>query len=131
REDRHTHSNHSNHDQQIIDEITLKDFELQTFPQDTKAYLKNFDIQEVKVLKSVILKAKESFNTNQDAYFTLEDIDTELVELLKRFKAIAIKNQENVIDMQSYLMKSILSELEELQSLQHARQRYNNSEIFD
>src|SRR5699024_3215824 len=81
--------------------------------------------------KSVILKAKESFNTNQDAYFTLEDIDTELVGLLKRFKAMSIKKQESVIDIQSYLMQSILSELEELLALQQTRQRYSNNEIFD
>src|SRR5699024_1182503 len=78
REGEKLHSYHSNHNQQITDELTLKEFELQSFPQDTKSYLKNFDIQEIRVLKSVILKAKESFNTNQDAYFTLEDIDTEL-----------------------------------------------------
>jgi len=131
REGEKLHSYHSNHNQQITDELTLKEFELQSFPQDTKSYLKNFDIQEIRVLKSVILKAKESFNTNQDAYFTLEDIDTELVGLLKRFKAMSIKKQESVIDMQSYLMQSILSELEELLALQQTRQRYNNNEIFD
>src|SRR5699024_11309774 len=85
REGEKLHSYHSNHNQQITDELTLKEFELQSFPQDTKSYLKNFDIQEIRVLKSVILKTKESFNTNKDAYFKLEDIDTELVGLLKRF----------------------------------------------
>src|SRR5699024_8780886 len=131
REGEKLHSYHSNHNQQITDELTLKEFELQSFPQDTKSYLKNFDIQEIRVLKSVILKAKESFNTNKDTYFTLEDSDTELESLIKRFKEMSIKKQESVIDMQSYLMQSILSELEELLALQQTRQRYNNNEIFD
>ncbi|OEK58906.1 hypothetical protein [Staphylococcus equorum] len=126
-----THSNHTNHNKQIIEELTLKEFELQSFPQNTKAYLKNFDIQEVRILKGVILKAKESFNKNNSTFFTLEDIDITLEEILKRFKAILIQKCENVSDMQSYLMQSILSELDVLRSLQSKRQKRNNNEIFD
>ncbi|MGP5096174.1 hypothetical protein [Staphylococcus equorum] len=125
------HSNHSHHDQQITEELTLKEFELQSFPQTTKAYLKNFDIQEVRILKNVILKAKESFNKNHSTFFTLEDIDITLEEVLKRFKATLIKKQETVQDMESYLMQSILRELEELSNLQTIRQKRNNNQIFD
>lgn len=125
------HSNHSNHNQQILEEDILKDFELQTFPKTIKGYLKNFSVTETKILKSVILKAKECFNKKHDDYFTLEDIEEELISILKRFKAICIIKKESIKDMQGYLMESILSELEELHALQKARQKYNNNEIYD
>lgn len=125
------HSNHSNHDNQYIDDETLKEYELQTFPRETSNYLKNFDIQELRIIKSVILKAKDHFNNNNGSYFMLEDLDETLVEVLKRFKAIAIKKKESVTDMQGYLMYSLTRELEELNQVQVARKNMENNEIFD
>ncbi|MDS4063021.1 replication initiator protein A [Staphylococcus capitis] len=123
------HTDHANHDNKIFEEESLKDLEIQEFPKLTKYYLKNFSLNDVSIIKSVILKAKKSFNNRTETHYMLEDIDYELVEILKRFKAISIKKNETVKNLESYLMKSILSELEELHSLK-LRQRNFDEEKF-
>ena len=84
-------------------------------------YLYNFDINEIEILKSVILKAKKSFNNNHAAIYRFEDIEDELLNVIKRFKNILIIKNKSVKSMQSYLMKSIKSELEEKYSLDNRR----------
>ncbi|PZK24844.1 replication initiator protein A [Staphylococcus aureus] len=124
------HTDHANHDNKIFEEESLKDLELQEFPELTKYYLKNFSLNDVSIIKSVILKAKKSFNNKTETHYMLEDIDYELVEILKRFKAISIKKNETVKNLESYLMKSILSELEELHSLKLRQQNFDEEKFI-
>lgn len=124
------HTDHANHDNKIFEEESLKDLELQEFPKLTKYYLKNFSLNDVSIIKSVILKAKKSFNTKSETHYMLEDIDYELVEILKRFKAISVKKNETVKNLESYLMKSILSELEELHSLKLRQQNFDEEKFI-
>lgn len=44
-----------------------------------------------KLLKSVILKAKSSFNNEKNTVYMLEDIEFEMINVLKRFKATLIQ----------------------------------------
>ncbi|MDK7284316.1 hypothetical protein [Staphylococcus pettenkoferi] len=125
------HSNHSVHQHQLPDDNFLKDYEVQTFPELTASYLKNFDIKEIRIVKNVILKAKAHFNNNHDNHLMLEDLDATLIEVLKRFKAIVIKKNESVYDMQGYLMQSLLTEFDEIYSVQMARQNFEKDKIFD
>ena len=60
---------------------------------------------------------RDSHNT----IYRLEDIEDELLNVIKRFKNILITKDESVKSMQSYLMKSIKSELEEKYSLDNRR----------
>ncbi|EHS25232.1 TPA: replication initiator protein A [Staphylococcus aureus] len=124
------HTDHANHDNKIFEEESLKDLEIQEFPKLTKYYLKNFSLNDVYIIKSVILKAKKSFNNRTETHYMLEDIDYELVEILKRFKAISIKKNETVKNLESYLMKSILSELEELHSLKLRQQNFDEEKFI-
>ena len=64
-------------------------------------------------LLSVLLKGKKSFNTSHDTYYRLEDVEFEIVSVLKRFKAMLLQKNETVEAMQGYLMQSIKAELEE------------------
>ncbi|MBJ6239748.1 nuclease [Staphylococcus aureus] len=111
------HSNHSNHFSKHTDEESLKYLELQEFPPQIKQYINNFSYEEVKSIKNVILKAKTAFNNKNDTFYMLEDIDEELLSVLKRFKAIVVRKQEKVENMEGYLMSSITAELEEMHSL--------------
>lgn len=63
-------------------------------------------IHIIPIIKSVLLNAKKSFNNDHDTIYRLEDIEFEMVSVLKQFKAI-----------QGYLMKSIKAELEETRAL--------------
>ncbi|EIE3867236.1 replication initiator protein A [Staphylococcus pseudintermedius] len=121
------HSNHANHFSKTHDKEDLKYLELQEFPKLSKNYINNFSYEEVKSIKSVILKAKTSFNDKYNTVYMLEDIDEELLSVLKRFKGYLVKKQEKVANMEGYLMRSIIAELEEMHSTIMRRKHIENS----
>ena len=111
------HSNHANHQFNEFNNNALKYHLLQEIPDQLQSYLSNFEVSEIQIIKSVILKAKTSFNNEKNTIYMLEDIEFEMINVLKRFKATLIQKEENVEAMQGYLMRSIKSELEEIHSL--------------
>ncbi|NWN86768.1 MAG: replication initiator protein A [Staphylococcus sp.] len=123
------HPNHTDHLQKQSDEEALKHLELQEMPEDTKRYMNNFSTKEIQIIKSVILKAKRSFNDMYDEMYMLEDMDQELHTVLKRVKGMMVKKQEKLEAMQGYLMRSILSELEEMRSTNMRRKNFENSPL--
>lgn len=126
------HSHHPNHFLHTHGDQEDKKVLLQSFPEELKNYLINFDYQDLEIIKSIILKAKESFNANhEEAFYMLEHMEYEILAALKRFKKAlhdrSVKGQvENVSSMQGYLMKTILSELEEMHSAHMRRQHMHN-----
>ncbi len=122
------HSNHTNHQQTEFNNDALKFQVLEELPQQIKDYLSNFEIREIRIIKSVLLKGKKSFNNAHDTYYRLEAVEFELVSVLKRFKAMLLQKNETVEAMQGYLMQSIKAELEEIHALNMRRQnmpKYN------
>src|SRR5699024_8433921 len=101
-----THSNHTNRQQTEFNNDALKFQVLEELPQQIKDYLSNFEIREIRIIKSVLLKGKKSFNNAYDTYYRLEDVEFELVSVLKRFKAMLLQKNETVEAMQGYLMHS-------------------------
>lgn len=104
---------------------------LEELPQQIKDYLSNFKIREIRIIKSVLLKGKKSFNNAHDTYYRLEDVEFELVSVLKRFKAMLLQKNETVEAMQGYLMQSIKAELEEIHTLNMRRQNMPKYNIFN
>ncbi|MDR5650335.1 replication initiator protein A [Staphylococcus nepalensis] len=125
------HSNHSNHQQSEFNNDALKFQVLEELPQQIKYYLSNFEIREIRIIKSVLLKGKKSFNNAHDTYYRLEDVEFELVSVLKRFKAMLLQKHETVEAMQGYLMQSIKAELEEIHALNMRRQNMPKYNIFN
>ncbi|EZY69325.1 replication initiator protein A [Staphylococcus aureus] len=121
------HSYHPNHDLQNFDEEALKFTELQEFPKYSKQYLNNFSYRDLKIVKEIILKAKKSFNSEHNTTYMLEDIDHDLVNVLKRFKSKVYMKNESIEKMQGYLMKCIKMELEELHSVNMRKKNFKNS----
>ncbi|RIN12618.1 replication initiator protein A [Staphylococcus warneri] len=126
-----SHSNHTNHQSNEFDNNALKYHLLQEIPDQLQTYLNNFEVDEIQIIKSVILKAKSSFNNEKNTIYMLEDIEFEMINVLKRFKATLIQKNESVEDMQGYLMRSIKTELEEMHSLNMRRQNAPKNHIFD
>ncbi|MCG1682787.1 replication initiator protein A [Staphylococcus epidermidis] len=116
------HPYHSNHNNPKFNNEALKFQLLDGLPQSIQNYLSNFAVAEVKIIKSVLLKAKKSFNNDYDTIYRLEDIEFEIVSVLKRFKAMLLQKNETVEAMQGYLMQSIKTELEEIHALNMRRQ---------
>ncbi|PTK90473.1 replication protein [Staphylococcus gallinarum] len=127
----HNHSNHTNHQQSKFNNDALKFQVLEELPQQIKDYLSKFEIREIRIIKSVLLKGKKSFNNTHDTFYRLEDVEFELVSVLKRFKAMLLQKNETVDAMQGYLMQSIKAELEEIHALHMRRQNMNQYNIFN
>lgn len=125
------HSNHTNHQSNEFDNNALKYHLLQEIPDQLQTYLSNFEISEIQMIKSVILKAKTSFNNDKNTIYMLEDIEFEMINVLKRFKATLIQKRERVETMQGYLMRSIKSELEEMHSLNMRRKNAPQNNLFN
>ena len=125
------HSDHTNHQQTEFNNDALKFQVLEELPQQIKDYLSKFEIREIRIIKSVLLKGKKSFNNAHDTYYRLEDVEFELVSVLKRFKAMLLQKNETVDAMQGYLMQSIKAELEEIHALHMRRQNMSQHNIFN
>ncbi len=125
------HSNHTNHQHTEFNNDALKFQVLEELPQQFQNYLSNFEIREIRIIKSVLLKGKKSFNNAYDTYYRLEDVEFELVSVLKRFKAMLLQKNETVEAMQGYLMQSIKAELEEIHALNMRRQNIPKHNIFN
>lgn len=125
------HTNHSNHYYSKFNDEALKFQLLEELPQSIQNYLSNFSVNEIKLIKSVLLKAKKSFNNSIDTYYLLEDMEIEILHVLKRFKAILIQKNETVEAMQGYLMKSLKSEFAEMHTLNKRRDNLPITSLFN
>ena len=130
-----THSNnqtsHSNHHNSKFNDEALKFQLLEELPQSIQRYLSNFSVAEIKIIKPVLLKAKTSFNNSIDTYYLLEDMEIEILHVLKRFKAMLIQKNETVEAMQGYLMKSLKSEFAEMHTLNKRRDNLPITSLFN
>ncbi|MHA4769782.1 replication initiator protein A [Staphylococcus capitis] len=125
------HTNHSNHDNSNFNNEALKFQLLEELPKSIQNYLSNFEVAEIKIIKSVLLKAKTSFNNSIDTYYLLEDMEIEILQVLKRFKAILIQKNETIEAMQGYLMKSLKSEFAEMHTLNKRRDHLPITSLFN
>ena len=124
-------TNHSNHSNSNFNDEALKFQLLEELPQGIRRYLSNFSVSEIKIIKSVLLKAKTSFNNSIDTYYLLEDMEIEILHVLKRFKAMLIQKKETVEAMQGYLMKSLKSEFAEMHTLNKRRDNLPITSLFN
>ena len=115
------HTNHSDHYNSKFNDEALKFQLLEELPQSIQSYVSNFSVNEIKIIKLVLLKAKTSFNNSIYTYYLLEDMEIEILHVLKRFKAMLIQKNESVEAMQGYLMKSLKSEFAEMHTLNKRR----------
>ncbi|MCG1067648.1 replication initiator protein A [Staphylococcus epidermidis] len=125
------HTSHSNHYYSKFNDEALKFQLLEELPQSIQNYLNNFSVDEIKLIKSVLLKAKTSFNNSINDYYLLEDMEFEIVNVLKRFKATLIQKNETVEAMQGYLMKSLKSEFAEVHTLNKRRDHLPITSLFN
>lgn len=126
-----THSSHTNHLNTKFNNEALKFQLLEELPNQIKSYLNNFEVKDIRIIKSVLLKGKKFFNNTNNTYYRLEDVEFEIINVLKRFKAMLLQKNETVEAMQGYLMQSIKTELEELHALNMRRQNMPSYNIFN
>ncbi len=126
-----THLNHTNHQKTEFNNDALKFQILEELPNQIKSYLSNFEVKDIRIIKSILLKGKKFFNNTNNTYYRLEDVEFEIISVLKRFKAMLLQKNETVEAMQGYLMQSIKTELEEIHALNMRRQNIPKYNIFN
>ena len=87
------------------------------------SYLKNFSVEDLKIVLKKLVTAKNHYNQNYDTHFTLEEIDESLLDMLKRVKLVMAKKQSTVTEMGGYIYRSAINEfkaheIEQIESVQ-------------
>lgn len=84
---------------------------LEQFPEDLKNYMCNFELEEIKLLKEYLLIGKSSYNKNVDPVnrLTLEDVEIELILMLKRIKRKIYEKQETIKELNRYITRSTVN----------------------
>lgn len=107
------HSNHLLHNQELELQKDEKEYLLQNYPEHLKNHLINYAPIDIKIIKGILNKGKKSFNTNYDRSYTFEDIEHELVAMLRRIRLKLKKNQETIAEAQGLIMSSLIYEFKQ------------------
>ncbi|WP_215392863.1 replication initiator protein A [Staphylococcus aureus] len=108
-------------------ELTRKEMKLKPFKfsKPLKAYLMNFSSNDLSIVLKKLATAKNHFNQNYDTNFALEDIDTEILNMLKRVKVVMHDNTRTVEDMGGYFYQSTINEFKAYE-IKQIEERYDN-----
>ncbi|KAA1039146.1 helix-turn-helix domain-containing protein [Macrococcus equipercicus] len=106
------HSNHTNHLPAKQHDFTEDEKEVMTqnLPPVLASYLMNFDIDEIRSIKSTLLKSKAKFysQVEVDERLTIEDVETDLIQLLKRVNVKRKSSGESIRSLEAYLFSSFV-----------------------
>ncbi|AKL93514.1 hypothetical protein AYP1020_p59 (plasmid) [Staphylococcus capitis subsp. capitis] len=124
------HSNHSNHLDKPTDSFNHQNVEqeilLQNLPETIQMNLKYFSNSEIRCIKDVMNKAKAHYNTHApiEERITFEDCGYEMGEALRRIKLFSRQKNENVCDLEAYMMQTFkrvfVDYIRNLQQLEYA-----------
>lgn len=112
-EEEPNHSNNTNHcSTPFSKDFNINQVEqeilLQQLPNDIQINLKHFSNDEISCIKGVLNKAKanHNYNTPIEERITYEDCSYEIGEALKRIKYYSIQRNENIKNLEAYMMQS-------------------------
>lgn len=97
------------------DDEEIKEVEVSSLPSQLKSYLMNFTLDELKIIKASLLIGKTIYNNSEpdvSKRLMLEDVEYELIAMLKRIKRKMYEKQEDIQDLDSYIKKSTLTVFE-------------------
>lgn len=97
------------------DDEEIKEVEVSSLPSQLKSYLMNFTLDELQIIKASLLIGKTIYNNSEpdvSKRLMLEDVEYELIAMLKRIKRKMYEKQEDIQDLDSYIKKSTLTVFE-------------------
>lgn len=97
------------------DDEEIKEVEVSNLPSQLKSYLMNFTLDELQIIKASLLIGKTIYNNSEpdvSKRLMLEDVEYELIAMLKRIKRKMYEKQEDIKDLDSYIKKSTLTVFE-------------------
>ncbi len=107
-------SNQTNHNSAVLEFENYKKQSLTKYlPEHLANYFNNFDLNEIKIIKDNLFKAKQSYlndlslisnyglfiQCSEEQKYSVEDLEFELQKLLKRLHGKRIKDNETIKDM--------------------------------
>ncbi|MEB8265365.1 hypothetical protein [Mammaliicoccus sciuri] len=97
------------------DDEEIKEVEVSNLPSQLQSYLMNFTLDELQIIKASLLIGKTIYNNSEpdvSKRLMLEDVEYELIAMLKRIKRKMYEKQEDIKDLDSYIKKSTLTVFE-------------------
>jgi hypothetical protein len=105
-------TDYSQHPNQNL-ENDKKDILLNSFSTTLGSYLKNFVSTDIKTILGILCKTKNEFNDNYSTAYTLEEIDHNLVTMLKRVREKLNKTNETVQQATGLIKVSTINEFKQ------------------
>lgn len=111
-------------------ELTRKTMKLKSFnfSKPLNSYLMNFSSNDLGIVLKKMVSAKNNYNENYDTNFSLEDIDAELLDMLKRIKVVIHDKNSTVEAMEGYFYQSTINEFKTYEIKQIEEQCNNDYE---
>lgn len=109
--DNNINNSHSYHTDNYLKEFYLNNNILDSLPK-LKSILNIYNAGDIKIILDTLWKAVSSYEKecnkigNDKGYFAVEDIEDEIINVIKRFTGSLKAKNESVSNMQSYLMTS-------------------------
>lgn len=85
-------------------------------PNQLAKYLLNMSVVDIKRCMGIICKTKAEFNASRETHYCIEDLEVELINMLKRIVIKAKTEDKSLSDFNGYIKKSTLEEFKHLHS---------------
>ncbi|MCE4962643.1 replication initiator protein A [Staphylococcus chromogenes] len=109
-------------------EMKLKPF---NFNPTLKNYLMNFSSSDLGIVLKKLATAKNHYNQNYDTNYSLEDIDDQLLPMLKRVKVVIHDKNSTVSALGGYIYTSTVNEFKAYEIKTIEEQNNNDSETAE
>lgn len=105
-------------------ERTRKEYKLRNYPENTATYLKLYSIEDIEMLKGIIVKSKKDINRIYYMDYTLEELDYVIAKTLHNVKRE--KKGESVQQLLSYYKSAIMKEIKKVVDEEDLTRRFYN-----
>lgn len=136
-------TNQSNNQSYVFEYENYKKKQITKYlPEHLAYYLNNFEVDEIRLIKDNLFKAKSSYKNNLDfmaqegslinhdeqTEFTVEDLEMDLAQLMKRLHGKRMKDNETIKEMNDtgYIFSSIKAEF-----IKAYNDFYNTKDLFE
>lgn len=90
-----------------------KDALVMNLPEHLARYFKNYNVEDIEIIKAVMLKGKKSYNTKHKTDYSLEELEDRLLKTLKMLKKVMLDKKEDAKSLEPYYMQMVINAFKE------------------